>query len=315
MAMCDLHLHLDGSLSPEWVLREAERQQYPLPGRAASVPSILPFLQVNAQSCGSLNDYLTKFDLPCQLLQTEAAIESAVYDLLKRLSAQNIALAEIRFAPQLHTSKLRQEEVVLAALSGLSAARRDFPIRCALIGCCMRMADNHGANMETIRLCHKYQTQGMAAADLAGAEALYATDLFEDVFQYAGRLNVPFTIHAGEAAGAESIRKALDFGAARIGHGIRCTEDEALVSYLCNHNIPLEMCPTSNVQTHAIEAIEQHPILALLDRGLCVTVNTDNMTVSNTTLAQEYALLENRLGMTAAQKAQLEKNAERACFL
>ncbi len=144
----------------------------------------------------------------------------------------------------------------------------------------MRMEHNEKENMETIRLASKYLGKGVVAADLAGAEALYPTSSFEAVFKEAARKGVPFTIHAGEADGPKSIWEALRFGAKRIGHGVRCLEDEKLVEYLKEKQIPLEVCPTSNFQTRAVKG--EYPLKKMLEMGLCATLNTDNTTVSGT---------------------------------
>lgn len=315
--MYDLHLHLDGSLSADFLLSQAQKDSVLLP--ADTKDALLPYLSVSP-SCTSLNEYLQKFDLPLSVLQTEDALEGCVYDLIARLSALGLSGAEIRFAPQLHQQKgLPMEAVIEAAVSGMQKGKRDFSLKSGLILCCMRTdvtkKENPEKNLETVSLAKRYQNDGVLALDLAGAEALYATDLFEPVFQKAAALNVPFTIHAGEAAGADSIRKALTYGAVRIGHGVRCTEDERLMETLIEKQIPLEICPTSNVQTKAVSDISRHPILTLLDAGLCVTVNTDNMTVSSTTLPAEYELLSARLGMSQAQREKLIQNARKASFL
>lgn len=310
--LADLHLHLDGSLSPEFVLKQAEKDGIALP--AGNVQDLLPFLTVG-DSCQSLNEYLEKFDLPLSVLQTEDAIEQSVYDLMGRLSKEELDYAEIRFAPQLHLKKgLSQQAVVEASLSGLQGALRDYPIDGKLILCCMRMADNRDANLETVETAKRCAAQGVAALDLAGAEALFPTKIFEELFHQASKYDIPFTIHAGEADGPQSIRDALRFGAARIGHGVRCIEDAALVEELIRRQIPLEVCPISNTQTKACSDLSHHPILKLLEAGVCVTVNTDNRTVSNTTLTKEFEALRNELLMTDSQKEKLLQNAWAARF-
>lgn len=312
LPLAELHLHLDGSLSPEFVLTQAEKDGIALPADTAQ--ELLPFLTVG-DSCRSLNDYLEKFDLPLSVLQTEDALEQSVYDLLGRLSKENLNYVEIRFAPQLHLQKgLSQQAVVEATLSGLKSALRDYPIDGKLILCCMRMADNLEANLETMEVAKHYIGRGVAALDLAGAEALFPTKNFEELFRKALRYDIPFTIHAGEADGPQSIRDALSFGAARIGHGVRCTEDPALVEELVKRQIPLEVCPISNAQTKACPELSHHPILKLLECGVCVTVNTDNRTVSNTTLKKEFDALRRELQMTDIQKEKLLQNAWAARF-
>ena len=310
--MVDLHLHLDGSLSAEFVLEQAEKDGIVLP--AGNVQDLMPFLTVG-DSCESLNEYLEKFDLPLSVLQTEAALEKSVYDLMKRLSGEGLEYAEIRYAPQLHLQRgLAQEAVVEATISGLNSAIRDYNINGKLILCCMRMANNQAANMQTVEVAKDYLGQGVAAIDLAGAEALFPTGNFEELFRRASMYDIPFTIHAGEADGPGSIRDALRFGASRIGHGVRCIEDPDLLEELIKRQIPLEVCPISNAQTKACPDIAHHPILKLLDYGVCVTVNTDNRTVSNTNLNKEFDALRRELQMTDLQKNKLITNAYAARF-
>lgn len=310
--MVDLHLHLDGSLSAEFVLEQAEKDGIVLP--ATSIDSLMPYLTVG-DTCESLNEYLEKFDLPLSVLQTEDALDRSVYDLMKRLDAEGVEYVEIRYAPQLHLQRgLAQEAVVEATLSGLNSAIRDYNIDGKLILCCMRMADNQSANMQTVEVAKHYLGRGVAAIDLAGAEALFPTKNFEQIFRRTSMYDIPFTIHAGEADGPESIRDALRFGATRIGHGVRCLEDFSLVDELIKRQIPLEVCPISNAQTKACPDIAHHPILKLLDYGVCVTVNTDNRTVSNTNLNKEFDALRRELHMTDSQKEKLNKNSLSAKF-
>lgn len=315
--MYDLHLHLDGSVSAHFLLKQAQKDGVVLP--ALTEQELLPFLSVSPK-CTSLNEYLEKFELPLSVLQTEDALEECVYDLIARLATLGLAGAEIRFAPQLHQKKgLPMEAVIEAAISGSQRGRRDFHFQNGLILCCMRtdtgQSENIEKNRKTVELARHYLGCGVLALDLAGAEAIYATELFEELFKLAAAYDIPFTIHAGEAAGAKSIRKALEFGAVRIGHGVRCMEDDRLIDLLIQKQIPLEVCPTSNVQTQAVPNLLAHPVLTLLEQGLCVTVNTDNMTVSNTNLPEEYKLLADKLGMTSLQHQKLLENARKASFL
>lgn len=303
----DLHLHLDGSLTPAYIIRQAEKQGVELP--SYNEEELLEYLRA-PRDCKDLNEYLEKFALPCSVMQTEEAVTDAVEDLCRRLKEQGLIYAEIRFAPQLHLQKgLTQRQVVEAAVKGL---RVDEDFEAQLILCCMRMADNEEANLETVKVAAEYLKKGVAAADLAGAEGLFATADFAKVFAKARELNVPFTIHAGEAAGAESIRKAIQFGAKRIGHGVRCLEDEELVAYLREQQIPLEVCPTSNFQTRVVEG--EYPLKTMLEKGLCVTLNTDNMTVSDTTLEREFQIAEKILGLSEAQIQKLKANSVKAAF-
>ena len=311
--MIDLHLHFDGSLLPRTILELAREQQLPLP---AEDPDELKLFLSAPEDCESLNEYLEKFDLPLSVLQTKEAIRKAMYTLLSSLKEQGMLYAEVRFAPQSHLRKgLTQEDAVKAAILGMQEAAAGSFFMAKLILCCMRGGDNQEANRKTIETAAAFLGRGVAAVDLAGAEALFPTADYEELFAYAKDLGLPFTIHAGEADGPESIEAALRFGAARIGHGVRANEDEKVLGLLRESQIPLEMCPTSNVQTKAVSSFLEHPILRYLRSGLKVTVNTDNMTVSDTTIEREYRRLKTELGMTEEERKALLFNAADAAFL
>lgn len=303
----DLHLHLDGSLTPAYVISQAKKQGLDLP--VWEEKELVKYMTAPAD-CRDLNEYLEKFDLPCSVMQTEDALTEAVRDVCRQMEAQGMKYVEIRFAPQLHTKKgLTQRQVTEAAIKGLPQGKG---LEAKLILCCMRMENNEKENMETIRMAEAYLGKGVAAADLAGAEAIFPTKSFEPVFRMAREAGVPFTIHAGEADGPKSIWTALKFGAKRIGHGVRCLEDETLVEYLREHRIPLEVCPTSNFQTKAVKG--EYPLKKMLEKGLCVTLNTDNTTVSGTTLEKEFEVARTRLGVTEEELEILKANAEKARF-
>lgn len=305
--LIDLHLHLDGSLSVATVRELAEMQSIPVP---ESDDVLIKMLQVS-DSCKDLNEYLEKFDFPCSLLQTEAAITLAVQNLRKELAEQGLLYAEIRFAPQLHTLQgLNQDQVVRAAIRGLQQG--DF--RANLILCCMRGNDNVKQNLETVRVASQYLGQGVCAIDLAGAEALFPTRDFEILFREAQNLGVPYTIHAGEADGPESVRTALKFGTKRIGHGVRSVEDPELVSILVREGITLELCPTSNLNTNIFDDIHLYPLPMLMEAGVRVTINTDNMMVSGVTLESELDKVQFAFSLTKEQIKLFAANAADACF-
>ncbi len=311
--MIDLHLHFGGSLPVESVWKQLKKQ-----GIETNITSIemLRDEMVCPIDCQSLNDYLAKFPLPLSVLQTKDGIAECMEDLVKLLNSEQMLYAEIRFAPQLHLEKgLTQKEVVEAAIRGTELGMRESKVKVQLILCCMRGTDNHNANVETIHLTKEFLHKGVCACDLAGAEALFPTGDFEDLFVLARSLEVPYTIHAGEADGPSSIKSALSFGTKRLGHGVRAAEDAALVNELAEKGICLECCPISNVQTKAVTDIQNHPIKEFLYRGLMVTVNTDNRTISQTTIAKEIAFLRANLGLTVEEERQLYLNAADFAFL
>jgi len=303
----DLHLHLDGSLSVQTVRALADMQGIRI---SEDDMQLLQRLQVR-QGCRDLNEYLEKFEFPLSLLQTKEGIIAAVCDLTCELKKQGLLYAEIRFAPQLHTRKgLTQEQVVEAAVEGLR--RSDF--RSNLILCCMRGDDNKEENLENVRVAKKYLGQGVCAIDIAGAEALFATEKFADIFELASTLGVPYTIHAGEADGPRSVYAALSYGAKRIGHGVRAIEDEALMKKLAEERITLELCPTSNLNTGIFKDLKEYPLRAFMRRGIRVTVNTDNMTVSGTSLQREFQKLIDTFSLTEDELMILARNALEASF-
>lgn len=312
MKRIDLHNHLDGSLPVATVLELAEMSGVALP--ADTVEGIRAYLTVEPD-CTSLNEYLEKFAIPVSVLQTEACLEKAVYDTMKDLDARNVAYAELRFAPGQHMQcGLTQEQVTAAAVRGLNKAVSELSIRGQLILCCMRGAEE-AVNLETIDVTGKFLGKGVCCADLAGAEALFPTADYKQLFAYAAEQGIPYVIHAGEADGPESMWAAIEMGAKRIGHGIAAIRDAKLMAYLKEYQIPLEVCVTSNVQTKGAASYEDHPILRMLNDGIKVTVNTDNMTVSGTDLDREINLLYERLGMTAEQECAMLENSIQAALL
>ena len=303
----DLHLHLDGSLSLKTIRQLAAMQGVEVP---RDDRELLSWLQVGPD-CRDLNEYLEKFSFPCSLMQTEEAITLTVANLCGELMEQGLLYAEIRFAPQLHTlGGLTQEQVVQAAVEGLKV----HPFRANLILCCMRGNTNQRENLETVEIAPRYLGKGVCAVDLAGAEALFTTDTFRDLFRVVEEKHLPRTIHAGEACGPESVWDALEFGAQRLGHGVRSMEDPALIRRLAGQGVTLELCPTSNLNTCIFEKMEDYPLVQLMDAGVAVTVNTDNMTVSGVTLESEMEKLADTFHLTDEHFKTLARNAAKASF-
>ena len=306
----DLHLHLDGAITAEAAMELAKVQGISLP---AKTEEELEKLISVPEGCESLNDFLRCFELPLSLLQTKEGIRRAVRLVLEEQKREGVIYAEIRFSPQLHTRKgLSQEEVLRAALEGL----QDAPIPANLILACMRGADNQKENEENMELARRFLTKdgGVTAVDLAGAEALFPTRDYLELFRRAGEYGIPMTIHAGEADGEDSVRAALEMGAVRIGHGVRARKNPEILEEIRSKEITLEMCPTSNRYTRSIENMEDYPLLMYLEKGIRVTVNTDDPAIEGTTISREFRFLKEHFGLTAEQEQVVLRNAAEAAF-
>lgn len=306
----DLHLHLDGAITIATAKKLAGLQGIELP--AKDDKELEKLLTVPAD-CKSLNDFLRCFALPCSLMQTYEGLSEAAYLVAEDLYQQGVIYAELRYAPQLHTVKgMTQEDSVRAVLEGIERSS----LKANVILCCMRGKENEKENAETLELAKKYLVEdgGVVAIDLAGAEALYPTANYRELFLKAGEYQIPFTIHAGEADGAESVKLALSYGAKRIGHGVRIFEDAEVLRLVKENGIPLEMCPTSNRQTAAVSDMKEYPLMDYLSEGIRVTVNTDDPAIEGTTIADEFRYLEDTFGLTKEQKKTVTENAIEAAF-
>ena len=307
--LVDLHLHLDGAISVESAKELAKLQGIAIP---ESDEELLKLLRVS-EDCHNLNEFLEKFDFPCSLIQTFEGVRKATSNLLNELKTQGVMYAEIRFAPQLCTNQgMTQNEVVQAAIEGINDVDG---IVAQLILCCMRGEGNDDANIENINVAAKYLGKGVCAADLAGAEALFTTDKYANLFAYAKEKGVPFTLHAGEADGPESVREAIDYGASRIGHGVRSIEDPKLVKLLAEKKIPLEICPNSNVCTVTYPNIEDVPLRQLMEAGVIVTINTDDPSVVGTDINKEFNDSIKAFNLTKDEVKQLLINSVNAAFV
>lgn len=310
--MVELHLHLDGSLSEKTVKKIMEEESIQ-PLGVLTEKTILSQMQYKSDN-GNLADYLKCFDLPIQVLQTPEAVRYAVMKLCEDLRNDDVHYAEIRFAPQFHTKKgYSQEDILRGAIeakdyASLLGVDIDFIL-------CMMRGQSSRANEETLDLAVKYFNKGVVAVDLAGDEAGFPVVEYADLFRFAKKKEVPFTIHAGEAAGPESIEEALRLGAWRIGHGVAAAWDNELMNYLALHEIPLEICPTSNLSTGAVNNIFEYPLVKFIEKGMIVTINTDNRTVSDTTLKNEFELIRSVPGFEESYDRILRFNSEKSKFI
>jgi len=301
--MVELHMHLDGSL-PLSVVEELMLLNYSslndeLKALVAKQEDLKAKLQVPVD-CKSLKEYLECFKLPLGILQNTASIKTAVKGLLEELKSEGIKYVEIRFAPQLHSQAyylfdekmIHETEVVRTAID---AANEVQGIKCNFILCMMRNG-NIEDNLRTLQIAKAFYKRGVVAVDLAGNEGAIPTSKFRKEFKLAREMGLPFTIHAGEAGAIESRVKslydAIEFGANRIGHGIALVAAPELMQVCKERGIGIECCPTSNLQTLAVSDLSDHPIYDFLNEGLMVSVNTDNRTVSGTSLSREFEILQ-----------------------
>ena len=297
----ELHCHLDGSLSREFIERRLNRKV------SQSELSV-------SDDCRSLNEYLEKFDLPGKCIMDEEGLSEAGYDVLKSMKQENVCYAEIRFAPLLsETEDMNCAKVIEALVAGLEKGKKDFGIEYGVITCAMRHHSEE-ENRRMIRTAREYLGYGVCAADLAGAEALYPMSEFMELFQETKKLGMPFTLHAGECGSVQNILDSVEAGAGRIGHGIAMRGHREVQKELQRKGIGIEMCPVSNLQTKAVESTKDYPMREFLDNGLKVTVNTDNRTVSNTTLTKELAFIQKTYGITDEEIRLMMKNAVDVAF-
>ena len=306
----DLHLHLDGAITLDIAKKLAEIQNITLPTQNDAE---LSKLLTAPENCSSLNEFLNCFKIPKMLLQTKTGISECVHLVADNIKSQGVIYAEIRFAPQLHTfNGLSQEEVILAALDGL----KKTDLKTNLILCFIRGNDNDKENEETLELAKKYLVKdgGVVAVDLAGAEALFPTSKYKKLFEKVASYKLPYTIHAGEADGPESVKNAISFGTKRIGHGVRIANNPEVIDLIKKNGITLEMCPTSNKQTHAVDDMTKYPLADFLNQGIKVTINTDDMGIEGTTIVNEFNYMEKLFNLSEEQKKTLLRNAIDAAF-
>ena len=280
----ELHCHLDGSLSQEFIEKRL--------GRSVKKEELSV-----SDDCTSLAEYLEKFDMPCQCLKDEEGLEEAGYDVLKSMSREHVCYAEIRFAPLFsETESMSCKKAMEALIKGLERGKQDFAIEYGVIACAMRHIGEE-ENWRMIRAARELLGSGVCGADLAGAEASYPMSQFMNLFENTRKIGMPFTIHAGECGSVDNITDAVNVGAKRIGHGIAMRGHEDVIRELEEKKIGIEMCPISNLQTKAVSGPEFYPIREFLDHGVRVTVNTDNRTVSNTTMTKELEFIQKTYGV------------------
>ena len=313
----DLHLHLDGSMLPESAWEMAKERNIKLP--ADNIEDFKIFIIVTAD-CRSVNDYLERFEMPLQIMQDSAAISRTAMELVELLASQGLVYAEIRFAPQLHTRNgLTQKDAIEAVIDGVNKGMEKCPsIKIGVICCTMSVGPetaNMEENLETVRLAKDYLGKGICGIDLAGAEGIVPLKNFHPIFDLAKELGIPFTCHAGDSQGPDTVRDAMDFGSKRIGHGHHIFDDKELCKSAIKEGVTLEICPTSNIQCQSQPSYEEHPAKKLFDMGMNITINTDNMILSDINLDKEYDKCLNQMGFEYNDIIKMNINSVKASFM
>src|SRR5580658_9162499 len=317
-----LHDHLDGGLRPQTVLELAGEIGYrDLPGD--NVEELTRRLTEGAHR-GHLEVYLDAFRHTVAVMQTPDALRRVAAECAEDLAADGVVYAEVRFAPELHTEQgLSLDEVVDAVLEGFRQGCEGRGIKVYALLTAMRTA---ARSLEIAELAVRHRDEGVVGFDIAGAEAGWPPSRHLDAFQYLKRENFHITIHAGEAFGLPSIWEAVQWcGTERLGHGVRIVEDieispdgavrlGRLAAYIRDLRIPLEMCPSSNVQTGAVASIERHPLRLLRQLQFRVTMNTDNRLMSQVTLSSEFELAVREFGYGWSDIEWLTINAMKSAF-
>lgn len=320
-----LHDHLDGGLRPATIVELAAEADHELP---TTDPDALGRWFAESANSGSLERYLETFAHTVAVMQTASALRRVARECALDLAADGVVYAEVRFAPEQHLERnLTLDEVVDAVVTGFRegsalAGEAGTPIRVGTLLTAMRHA---ARSQEIAELAVRHRDTGVVGFDIAGAEAGFPPTRHLDAFEYLQRENFHFTIHAGEAFGLPSIWQAIQWcGADRLGHGVRIVDDITpgnppmlgrLAAYVRDKRIPLELCPSSNVQTGAAASIADHPIGLLRDLRFRVTVNTDNRLMSGTSMSREMALLVEAFGYGWKELQWFTINAMKSAFI
>lgn len=317
-----LHDHLDGGLRPQTVIDLAAECGY----QGLPTTDAQELARTFREGCdsGSLEKYLEAFAHTVGVMQSENALRRVARECAIDLADDNVVYAEVRFAPELHTQGgLTLHQVIDAVVAGFVEGQERAPIRIGVLLTAMRHA---ARSREIAELAVEYRDKGVVGFDIAGAEAGFPPTRHLDAFEYLRRENMHFTIHAGEGFGLPSIWEALQWcGAERLGHGVRIVDDIShdvsgyhlgrLASYVRDRRVPLELCPTSNLQTGAAASIKEHPIGLLADLRFRVTVNTDNRLMSGTSMSHEYEQLVDAFGWTLLDMQRTTVNALKSAFI
>lgn len=313
LPLIDLHRHLDGNIRPKTIWALAQEHNIVLP--ETNFEAFIPHVQIQGSE-SDLLAFLSKLDWGVAVLKTLDDCKRIAFENVEDAFNAGIHYAELRFSPyyMAMNNNLVVADVVAAVIDGVNAACKIYDVKINLIGILSRTfgVEKCQAELDAL-LTHK---QHLIAIDLAGDEYNYPGELFVEHFKQVQKAQLNITVHAGEAAGPESIWQAINqLHAQRIGHGVACQHDEKLMDYMLANDIAIESCLTSNFQTGTIKDLSKHPIRNFLDRGLLVCLNTDDPGVQGVELKHEYSLARNILGFDDKDIQQLQENSLKASFL
>ncbi|UGA56633.1 adenosine deaminase [Vibrio sp. VB16] len=281
----DLHCHLDGSVRPQTIIDLANQQDLSLPSNDINV---IRSMMIAPETCQNLDEYLMRFELPLSVMQTEYGIERIAFEVFEDAAKENVKYLEVRFGPLLHLENgLNLDQVLRNAIKGMKKAEEQYDIKGNFILSVLRHMPKDRVN-EVIDAGEKYLHNGVIAFDIAGSEVPGFSHEFVPYAKYAEDKGYRITIHAGEQGDGQNVHDAVSLlNAERIGHGIGINAHESAYKLVKSDAVVLETCPSSNIQTKAVDKLSNHPLDAFYKDGLLVTINTDNRTVSNTTMTEE----------------------------
>jgi adenosine deaminase len=308
----ELHCHLDGSVRPQTLIELGKQYHVAMPRTNSA--GLRDFMTV--KDARNLEEYLERFSITLSVMQTAESLERIAYELVEDAMRDGVLYLETRFSPVLNVLQgLKGEDVVASVCRGLAKGEEKFGVTARVIVCALRHLPAN-TSLELAKLAVAFKGKGVVGFDLAGGEMGHPASVHAKAFDFARAHDMACTCHAGEGDGGSSVRQAVHTcGAHRIGHGTRLFEDRSLMDYVNDRRIPVEICITSNVQTHATESFESHPVRQYFDAGLNVVLNTDNRLMSNTTLTDEYAIAAKKLAFTFDELALIAINGFESAFV
>jgi adenosine deaminase len=310
----DLHRHLEGSLRLETLSEVAQEHGVNLPGY--EVETIRPYVQMTEEEPHTYRNFLAKFRVLRHFYQTQQVVERVTYEAVADAADDNVRYLELRFTPSAlgNVGNFSMEDVTRWVIRSVREAERDHDIRVGLI-LNMNRHEDISIGREIAYLAMRYKGD-IVALDLGGDEVAFSARPFAPLFQQAKKEGLGITVHAGEWKGSENIIESVEYLCAeRIGHGVRAIENSDVVRFVRERGIALEICPTSNLQSGVVSSPSHHPLADLLDLGIAITINTDDPSISNIDLTDEYVLAVSKLGLTIDNLKQAILNAARAAFL